>query len=72
MGILGWLKKKKLQSSQNHEPQLCSRQDDAKYNQLTGHFHDDIKQLKGIFDRSSDIVFYEFRLSGIQRECLFV
>lgn len=70
MGILGWLKKKNLQSNQNYEPLLCSQQDDSKYGQLTGHLYDDIKQLKGIFDRSSDIVFYEFQLSGIQKGVL--
>ncbi|MFP3122044.1 spore germination protein [Ectobacillus funiculus] len=70
MKILGWLRKKDLQSNQNQEPLLCSQKDNLQCDELIGHFHDAIKQLKGMFERSSDIVFYEFQLGGIQKGAL--
>ncbi|WP_342048714.1 hypothetical protein [Bacillus sp. OTU530] len=67
MGLWRWLKKKDLQPNQNHEPPLFSQRDNAKCDQLIGQFHGDVKQLKMIFDRASDVVFREFQLGGIQK-----
>ncbi|WHY01508.1 spore germination protein [Neobacillus sp. DY30] len=67
MRLLRWLEKKILKSNQNGDHRLFNKAGNLHSNQLKGQFHDEIKQLKMIFERSSDIVFREFQLGGIQK-----
>lgn len=67
MGMMGRLKRKMAKLNRNQQQLLPDQADDSLFVQLTGHFPDDVKQLRSIFDRSSDIVFREFQLGGVQK-----
>ncbi|MBT2730904.1 spore germination protein [Bacillus sp. ISL-75] len=67
MGRMSWQGKKISKSNQCHKQWSYNQEDDSNSYQLKGHFQDDLKQLKMIFERSSDIVFREFQIAGIQK-----
>ena len=67
MGTMRWQGKKISKSNQSQKQWSYNQEDDSNSYQLKGHFQDDLKQLKMIFERSSDIVFREFQLAGIQK-----
>lgn len=67
---MSWFGKKTSNQNQSQNQQPTYHETDFNGQHLKGDFHDDLKQLKLIFTRSSDIVFREFQLAGIQKGAL--
>jgi spore germination protein KA len=61
------IKKKSVKLNQNDHHPLFHQEDDLQSSELKGHFQDELKHLNTIFNRSSDIMFREFLLGGIQK-----